>query len=185
MTNYKSHYACFKCRKTFKRRLWVDVDRDSAYDENVESNKAICPECGSLMVDMGLDFESPKKTDVKTWKHIEDLYKSGITFHSCGCTGPGYIPKDREQLIKHLMHVKDQYIKHMRFWKNRIEPQNDSEKQKDWNNNAGFLFAIPQKLKEGTRKKRKIDSDKAVDYWTEKLIVVENRLSELITVNKA
>ena len=28
MALYKSHYACFDCKKTFKRRLMWDINRD-------------------------------------------------------------------------------------------------------------------------------------------------------------
>ncbi len=127
MTTYKPHYACFDCRKTFKRRLIIDID--GGYNKNKKEIKAKCPECGSLMADMGLDFESPKRNDIKAWEHIKNLYISGITFHSCGCTGPGYIPKDYDSLVSYLERIKQQYIDHRRFWQHRIEPTNDSEKQ--------------------------------------------------------
>jgi hypothetical protein len=97
-TRYKPHFACFNCRKTFKRRLLWDISDD---DKLIEV-EAKCPQCGKLMADMGLDFASPKKDDTKEWNHIKDLYLVGITFHSCGCTGPGYIPKDKEKLITHF-----------------------------------------------------------------------------------
>ena len=179
MTSYKPHYACFRCRKTFKRKLWVDVDRNGAYNKTVESQPAKCPECGGIMADMGLDFESPKKSDIKAWNHLENLYKSGITFHSCGCTGPGYIPKDEEQLIDHLTRLRDWCLEHRRFWKNRIEPETPSEKQKDWNKNSDYLFAVPNEVQMGTRKKRQVDSQKAVQFWTHNLEQVEIRLQEL------
>ena len=176
MYSYKPHYACFNCRKTFKRKLLVDVDRDAAY--NKEKKSATCPECGSLTMDMGLDFESPKKTDLKAWKHIENLYQAGITFHSCGCTGPGYIPKDKEQLMNLLLKRKEQYIDHLRFWKNRIEPQTQSEKQTDWKQHQDYLFTLPEDVKSGPQKNRKIETDKAVIYWTEKVSDIESKIEE-------
>ncbi|RZK57404.1 MAG: hypothetical protein EOO91_10235, partial [Pedobacter sp.] len=65
-------------------------------------NEAKCPECGELTASMGLDFESLKKTDLKKWAHLKSLYSVGITFHSCGCTGPGYIPNTTEKLIAYF-----------------------------------------------------------------------------------
>jgi hypothetical protein len=100
MVSYKPHFACFNCRKTFKRRLLNDVDRDET-----ESVAAKCPECGQLMADMGLDFESPKKKDVKAWEHLKTLYAVGITFHSCGCSGPGYIPSSTEALVAYFTNI--------------------------------------------------------------------------------
>lgn len=67
MFPYKSHYACFECRKTFKRRLLKDINRELGHEDSVEAK---CPQCGGLMADMGLDFESPKMNDTKTWEHI-------------------------------------------------------------------------------------------------------------------
>ncbi len=64
MVAYKPHYACFNCRKTFKRKLINDIKRGA---ESVQEAK--CPECEGLMANMGLDFESPKKDDLKKWEH--------------------------------------------------------------------------------------------------------------------
>jgi DNA-directed RNA polymerase subunit RPC12/RpoP len=181
MTTYKPHYACFDCRKTFKRRLITDIE--GGFNKNKEEIKAKCPECGGIMADMGLDFESPKRNDLKAWEHIRNLYISGITFHSCGCTGPGYIPKDYESLVSYLERIKGQYIDHRHFWQRRVEPINDSEKQKDWDANKDYLFSIPQDLKTGTKKKRRIDIDKAIDYWTKNINDIDSKIKELTKAN--
>ena len=54
MTAYKPHYACFNCRKTFKRRLMGDIKKGEK-----SLFEARCPECRELMTIMGLDFETP------------------------------------------------------------------------------------------------------------------------------
>ena len=182
MSTYKPHFACFKCRKTFKRRLIVDIDRGKAYQKNYWQNihiAAKCPECASLMANMGLDFEAPKKNDKKAWQHMENLYESGIAFHSCGCTGPGYIPKDKEKLLEYLNQRKADYIRHRRFWSNRIEPKTDSEKQKDWNKNSEFLCTVPYTLKTGSKNNRRVDIEKAVEYWTVKTNEIEEYIANL------
>ena len=69
MVSYKPHYACFNCRKTFKRRLFYDIR------EGRQSDIAKCPQCGKPMADMGLDFASPSKNDKKAWEHIQKLYQ--------------------------------------------------------------------------------------------------------------
>ena len=81
--------------------------------------EAKCPQCGEFMANMGLDFESPKKDDIKKWEHIKSLYSVGITFHSCGCSGPGYIPNSKEKLITYFEEMKSTYLKNMDFWRNR------------------------------------------------------------------
>lgn len=73
---YKSHLACFKCRKMFRR-----------YSGNL-----VCPECGGQMRSLGLDFKAPKQKEVEQWVKVELLAQNGITFHSCGCSGPCYRP---------------------------------------------------------------------------------------------
>ena len=51
---------------------------------------------------MGLDFRAPKHSDIKQWKKAEILYRNGITFHSCGCDGPGYRPKRLDEVERFL-----------------------------------------------------------------------------------
>ncbi|SEB99976.1 hypothetical protein SAMN04489761_2213 [Tenacibaculum sp. MAR_2009_124] len=91
---YKSHFVCFKCQKGFKRRLLVDFSGEKDQKETVSH----CPNCRSIMTNVGKDCEIPRKTDVKKWKFLKDLIELGISYHSCGCSGPGYIPRNRMEL---------------------------------------------------------------------------------------
>eukprot|EP00657_Telonema_sp_P-1_P001440 TRINITY_DN13667_c0_g1_i1.p1 TRINITY_DN13667_c0_g1~~TRINITY_DN13667_c0_g1_i1.p1 ORF type:complete len:113 (+),score=20.36 TRINITY_DN13667_c0_g1_i1:174-512(+) len=72
--SYKPHYACFECRKSFKRRLASDIR--SIYEDQLPAK---CPDCGALAADMGLDFKAPKMKDEKAWKHLRNLFQVGIT----------------------------------------------------------------------------------------------------------
>jgi hypothetical protein len=103
---YKRHYACFACKKAFKRRNKRDVD--SSLDEH----PARCPQCGLLMANMGLDFAPPKMSDTKGWTAAAALFEVGETFHSCGCSGPGYRPRDPRELAaffaERLAEYRDQ-----------------------------------------------------------------------------
>lgn len=74
-THYKEHYACFQCRKAFRY-----------------SRPTICPQCRKPLTAMGRDFHAPKHTAKEQWKVVELLAQRRITFHSCGCEGPGYRP---------------------------------------------------------------------------------------------
>lgn len=177
MSSYKPHYACFSCRKTFKRRLIWDVDRD--HMPRRDKVPAKCPDCGQLMADMGLDFESPKKNDTKAWRHIQELYIADITFHSCGCTGPGFIPKDHTQLLSHLSKIKEEYICHRRFWEQEPLPSSDSEKRRGRELNEAYIFKAPMESIEGTRKNRTVNRQKAAEYWNNRIKEVETRLGIL------
>lgn len=88
MTSYKPHYACFNCRKTFKRRLFRDIKTGEFGFE------AKCPQCGELTADMGLDFESPKKEDVKKWEHLKVCIQLALPF--IPAVAVGYIPNSKE-----------------------------------------------------------------------------------------
>lgn len=166
---YKPHYACFECRKTFKRRLMSDINRDDK-----RTVEAKCPQCGQLMADMGLDFASPPKDHIKAWAHLKDLYTVGITFHSCGCSGPGYIPASPEQLYEYLEEIKQTYLENLAFWRNRIEPETKKEKVKDQNNNWYELSSVS-----ASYKKTVVSNQEGIHFWLNKIKEVEQQLITL------
>lgn len=166
MTSYKPHYACFNCRKTFKRRLYGDIKKGES-----SVFEAKCPECGELTANMGLDFESPKKDDLKKWEHLRSLYSVGITFHSCGCSGGGYIPNSKEKLIEYFEDLKETYLKNIDFWRKRIEPLDKNEKDKDWNRNWSELSSVASK-----NRKEIIKNQDGVNYWLELVKEVEGKI---------
>lgn len=121
---YKSHFACFSCRKAFKKTALEDYVKhqglDQAYTKLVrapsprkrkqlEAELAItyaeirdahlhdvstCPECGEPMAAMGLDFRAPKRQDKEAWQIVELLYQHGFRFAGCGCF-VGYAPPSK------------------------------------------------------------------------------------------
>lgn len=171
MYSYKPHYACFNCRKTFKRRLLGDIQRDSKTPK-----EAKCPECGGLMASMGLAFESPKKNDVKAWNHMKDLYTVGVTFHSCGCTGPGYIPKDKEMLLLFLKEIVAEYKDQLTFWRNRTEPSTKSEQDRESNKHGYYIGQIPSELQPKTGA---ISNEDAKNYWLGRIHEVTQKINLL------
>lgn len=167
MVSYKPHYACFDCRKTFKRRLMYDIERG---EKSVQEAK--CPECGELMANMGLDFESPKKDDVKKWEHIKSLYSVGIAFHSCGCSGPGYIPNSKEKLIEYFENLRDTYLKNINFWRSRTEPTNKQEREKDYQKNWHELGKVSS-----NSKKEIIKNQEGITFWLNRVQEIESKIS--------
>jgi hypothetical protein len=102
---YKSHFTCFNCRKTFKEsysRSKQDKKEGLAISSADFSDARICPQCKDEMIDLGLDFKTPKQNDLKQWKKVEILYQYGFTFHSCGCCGPGLRPNELSQVEEFL-----------------------------------------------------------------------------------
>lgn len=68
---YLHPYACFQCRKSFKRAT---------------RTKAVlpCPECGCPSIGLTRKFKAPKQSDEKQWKKVEALVRHGFLFWSVG-----------------------------------------------------------------------------------------------------
>ena len=66
---YLVAYACFTCRKSFKKELHQD-------------RKTVCPECGDTLYAIGRSFKAPKKNDVEQWRKVQALYAHGFRFFS-------------------------------------------------------------------------------------------------------
>lgn len=90
---YKERYACFDCKKSFKQTNFYELPRE-VRPERQEDRVVKCPQCAKQMVNMGHDFKPPKQNDSKQWLKVKVLYENGFTFHSCGCCGPGFRPKE-------------------------------------------------------------------------------------------
>ena len=97
---YKGHFACFNCRKTFKKPHYYELPEDKR-PEKKEDLVYFCPQCRGEIHSMGMDFRSPKTEDFKQWKKVEILYQYGFTFHSCGC-GVGLRPAELKQVEEFL-----------------------------------------------------------------------------------
>ena len=142
---YKPHYACFSCRKAFKRRLRADIKRPG----NTE-HPARCPQCALLMASMGLDFKPPKLDDLAGWELAAKLWEVGLTFHSCGCSGPGYRPRERRAYREFLEHTL-----------------------------AGYLDTLRQHMDaKPTTPKRMEEQQRAVATWQERIARIKTALAE-------
>ena len=115
-TEYKNTYACFKCRKGFKRRLDKDLlsltelkilnqnEFEKLIYKKQPTNSALksravvkCPECEGGMVNLGKDLQLPKKDKKEEWLAIEYLANNHFNFFTCGCYGIGVVPQNLQQ----------------------------------------------------------------------------------------
>ncbi|WP_165247064.1 hypothetical protein [Paludisphaera soli] len=99
---YRDHFACFSCRKAFKQDQWEAPEGETWLRGSRRipvSRRAPCPDCTRPMVDMGLDFKAPPRADRKAWSILESLARAGVTFHNCGCGGPGFRPPGRRREV--------------------------------------------------------------------------------------
>ena len=96
---YKSHYACFACRKMFRqavpherydRHLYSDndasVNRDKpSRKQPVVPQVSVCPQCKQPMHNLGMDFKAPPRDNLKQWEKARQLYAHGYHWRGCGC----------------------------------------------------------------------------------------------------
>jgi hypothetical protein len=68
---YLHPYACFKCRKSFKRASRVEAVLP-------------CPHCGGPGIGLTRKFKPPRQADVKQWRKVEALVRHGFLFWSVG-----------------------------------------------------------------------------------------------------
>jgi DNA-directed RNA polymerase subunit RPC12/RpoP len=70
-SSYLHHYACFRCRKSFKRASKTEAVLP-------------CPECDGPSIGLTRKFMPPKRSDEKQWKKVEALVRHGFLFWSLG-----------------------------------------------------------------------------------------------------
>ena len=98
---YKEHFACFRCRKAFKRTARADLPAFGR-PQYGKLRMVPCPECGEPMAEMGHDFRAPPQRDKRQWRKVEILYEQGFAFCSCGC-GPGPRPANLREMKDFLV----------------------------------------------------------------------------------
>jgi predicted RNA-binding Zn-ribbon protein involved in translation (DUF1610 family) len=65
-------FACFQCRKVFKRRI--------AFYRGEDKNQT-CAKCGSDIWFTGTAFKAPRRENLKQWSKAKLLIKNGILFY--------------------------------------------------------------------------------------------------------
>lgn len=88
-------FACFKCRKAFKKLTfsdWMkrhqvrhvelkDPEVRGALERTYQAKVAVCPDCGGAMVEMGKRFRPPKRRDERAWRFVEETVAQGNNFN--------------------------------------------------------------------------------------------------------
>ena len=92
MRDANSHkYACFECRKCFKRAQFAATWKPHMTSEQTRGQMAEleafeaartykCPDCGGATQYMGQDFRAPRKSDAKGWESAREFIASGKTY---------------------------------------------------------------------------------------------------------
>ncbi len=66
-------YACFACRKSFKRKL--------SEGSEVGMPDKTCPHCGGVAIGLSRNFKAPPMNDIQQWKKVAYLVKNGFRFY--------------------------------------------------------------------------------------------------------
>jgi DNA-directed RNA polymerase subunit RPC12/RpoP len=85
-------YACFKCRKSFKRPRFSGITGHYMTSEqqlgqlqdakDFEENRQYkCPNCGGVAYFTGQDFKAPKRSDKKAWQQVQLFIASGKVYY--------------------------------------------------------------------------------------------------------
>jgi hypothetical protein len=83
-TAFSFRCACFKCRIAF-------------HDARVKEPERACPECGTPMVNVGVNFRAPKRQNIRKWKALEKMVLEHGMIFNCK-DGHGFIPRSAREL---------------------------------------------------------------------------------------
>jgi hypothetical protein len=147
---YKYHYACFKCRKMFRRPQEFEMSRPLQKDEVRISP---CPQCSTPMKNMGRDFKAPRQTDLKQWQKVQELFEAGFGFGSCGCNGPGVRPrtlKEVKPFIEEQKRKKAEDARQVSIKKRATERDEERNHRIRARRPVGIKWSFYQVTKEGT-----------------------------------
>ena len=96
---YRSHYACIDCCKSFKQDPLNDALPHS------------CPNCSGKLHDMGRNFRPPKKTDKKAWEVARRLYAAGFRFFGSGSHTDPDLPTDLRDVDQFIAKNPNHYLR--------------------------------------------------------------------------
>jgi hypothetical protein len=67
---YKQHFACFVCRKMFKKPAFAALPAD-VKAAGYANYRPACPQCAAPMHNRGQDFAPPSIRSIKAWREVE------------------------------------------------------------------------------------------------------------------
>lgn len=89
---YLHPYACFQCRKSFKRATRAEAVLP-------------CPGCGGPSIGLTRKFKPPKRSDEKQWKKVEALVRHGFLFWSIGEPYPDTLQEVQAFAVRHADEI--------------------------------------------------------------------------------
>ena len=78
--SYANHFACFTCRKMFNKNVSAVVEQYASITQFHDQFRPPCPQCQRPMLNMGIGFKPPKRSEVRRWRNLERQAKAGKRF---------------------------------------------------------------------------------------------------------
>jgi hypothetical protein len=113
---YQIQFACFECRKVFKRpypvgeqvrALWLSRRKSGRRPlKTFAAPTYHCPDCKRELTLMGRAFRAPRNEDVEQWRKVELLARSGFTFWSSVGRYPDSV-SDARRFVESHRRVSD------------------------------------------------------------------------------
>jgi DNA-directed RNA polymerase subunit RPC12/RpoP len=101
---YKQHYACFDCRKAFKKTNLREVPKERQHVD--EQGRVVhCPDCGARMPDVGFVFKPPKKSDVKAWEEWREYLTNTLDY---AIRNSGIVNTQSREKLKEFIEAHDE-----------------------------------------------------------------------------
>lgn len=95
---YLHPYACFRCRKAFKRGSRTEAVLP-------------CPDCGGPSIGLTRRFKPPKRSDKKQWAKVEALVRYGFLFWSLGEPYPDTLQEVEAFAMRHAAFIRRQRLR--------------------------------------------------------------------------
>ena len=157
--HYKNTYGCFNCQIGFKRRNLHDIDREAKITKDFH-----CPNCRTMMVDLGRDLRLPKKDEDEQWQCIKYLVDNKYNIYSCGCQGIGFVPHKMEDAIELIANIP---INNKKRAETEMLKQKQNElvkKRKKNSDNLRTKLLLREVKNENIELGKKIDKKPKVSY---------------------
>jgi hypothetical protein len=135
-------------RESLEKKLGTSIEAMRSEMREIVSR---CPQCRAPMADMGLDFKPPRMSNVKAWERIRAMYRLGHSWHTCGCSGPGFVPVDASGFADYLASRERLFAERLKTASNdpKLSPGERAVEVGQWTSLLESLSAVSARAKAG------------------------------------
>lgn len=183
---YKCTYGCFNCQVGFKRRLMSDAMTEEEMNFMKVDGKLVekdyhCPNCRTLMVNLGRDLRLPKKDQDEQWQCVKYLVDNNYNIYSCGCQGIGFIPHKMEDAIELVASVSVNHKKRLYDEEQKLKKEEIRKQRKKNSDNLRTKLLLREVKKENIELGKKINKAPKISHLN--FTILNKRETETILHN--